>query len=52
MSLQNVSKCEIKDITDRHRYWTADPASNAAFRILNPSGGTDGRVPAVRKCDA
>lgn len=40
--LQNVSKCEIKDITDRHRYWTADPASNAAFRILNPSGGTDG----------
>lgn len=40
--LQNVSKSEIKDITDRHRYWTADPASNAAFRILNPSGGTNG----------
>lgn len=40
--LQNVSKCEIQDITDRHRYWTADPGSNAAFRILNPSGGTNG----------
>lgn len=40
--LQNVGKSEIKDITDRHRYWTADPASNAAFRILNPSGGTNG----------
>ena len=40
--LQNVSKSEIKEITDRHRYWTADPASNSAFRILNPSGGTNG----------
>ncbi len=37
--LQNVSKCEIKDITDRHRYWTADPASNAAFRILKSVRG-------------
>ncbi len=40
--LQNVSKSAIKDITDRHRYWTADPASNAAFRILNPAGGANG----------
>lgn len=40
--LQNVSKSEIKDITDRHRYWTADPGSNSAFRILNPSGGANG----------
>lgn len=40
--LQNVNKCEIQDITDRHRYWTADPESNSAFRILNPSGGTNG----------
>lgn len=40
--LQNVNKSEIKDITDRHRYWTADPGRNSAFRILNPSGGANG----------
>lgn len=40
--LQNVNKSEIKEITDRHRYWTADPGRNSAFRILNPSGGVNG----------
>ena len=40
--LQNVSKCAISDITDRHRYWTANTVPNAAYRILNPSGGPNG----------
>lgn len=36
--LQNIQAAEIRNITDRHRYWVSDPWHNAAFRILNPAG--------------